>query len=382
MNEPEVHRSESRITLVLVAVLVLCAAYLFFGLAFEWAFAAIAALIGFPMALGALVAHGRDPTGQAPIAGCIIWPTVAILVLIAVGWIAFGEGAICIAMVMPIWLAAAIGGGLIQLLNARRSARLEKDPDKLLSVGWTALPLLILAAETAAPLHWTRESVTREIVIQASPQEVWPLLLSIPNIAPDEGRPNVSQDLLGIPRPSNAVLVRSNGKLVRKAQWGHDVRFEEHILAIEPHRAISWAFAFPDRSVQQSTDRHISPDGPILRIDRGRYDLKEIAPGVTRLRLVTHYRMKTRLAPYLRWWGDTLLGDIQDNVLAIVKDRAEKLANRKIWTPEARPKLTKLTVAIRRLFHLRQKTARQVRSGVPEPLDRHSREGGSPHFRL
>jgi len=83
---------------------------------------------------------------------------------------------------------------------------------------------------------------------------------------------------------------------------------------------------FPDKSIQHNTDHHISPDGPLLRIETGQYELAALPEGKTRLTLETRYRMRTRLGAYLGWWGERLLGDIQENILAVIKDRAERRA--------------------------------------------------------
>jgi hypothetical protein len=106
-------------------------------------------------------------------------------------------------------------------------------------------------------------------------------------------------------------------------QWGDDIQFEERITALAPGKTIQWDFAFPDNSVQAYTDRHIAPDGPLLKIASGGYRLERLDPGKTRLTLHTTYHMRSRLDWYLGWWGEVMLGDVQDNVLAIIKQRAE-----------------------------------------------------------
>lgn len=162
------------------------------------------------------------------------------------------------------------------------------------------------------------------MVVDAPPEKIWPLLVAIPGIGHDEGIRTVTHDWLDVPRPSDARLFRGDGELVRVARWGDDIRFEEQITEFVPDRAIGWRFAFPDNSVQRYTDRHISPDGPMLRIETGRYDLAELPDGRTRLILTTSYSMRTRLGWYLGWWGERLLGDVSENVLAIVAARAER----------------------------------------------------------
>ena len=59
-------------------------------------------------------------------------------------------------------------------------------------------------------------------------------------------------------------------------------------------------------------------------------DLHDVARALSDLRAarplvhnITNYVAMTHVNFYARWWGELLLGDIQDNVLAVVKQRAE-----------------------------------------------------------
>lgn len=111
---------------------------------------------------------------------------------------------------------------------------------------------------------------------------------------------------------------------MREGRWGAGIRFEERITALEPGRRIAWDFAFPDNSVQQYTDHHISLDGPLLKIAHGGYSLTPLDGGRVRVSLATTYNMRSRLGWYLDLWGERLLGDVSDNVLAIIRQRAEQ----------------------------------------------------------
>jgi hypothetical protein len=196
---------------------------------------------------------------------------------------------------------------------------------KLKSVGWAALPLAVIFAEQINPPQWQVRTVFREITISASAEELWPLLLNIPQIQQGEGKHTFTHDWLGIARPTDAELILRDGQLIRKARWGEDIRFEEHITKLVQGEAIEWRFLFPDDSVQAYTDKHISPEGPILKIDRGGYRVEKLGSGDTRLTLWTTYYMRSRLDWYLEIWGELLLGDVERNVLSIIEMRAEQL---------------------------------------------------------
>lgn len=257
--------------------------------------------------------------------GCLVAPVLLFAVMFPLVHYGLAEGLICILMVLPFWLAAGLGGGLATWIIHRRAQKMGKDGDatRLQVVGLLALPFAVLYAEEASPPQWQERSVVRSVTIAAPPQDVWPLLVSIPGVAPSEGIATFTHDVAGIPRPTEARLVKRGGQLVRAARWGSDIRFEERVTRLVPDRAIGWDFAFPDTSVQDYTDRHISPDGPMLKIARGGYRLEPLGDGRVRVTLTTTYRMRSRLSWYLELWGEQMLGDVQDNVLAIIKTRAE-----------------------------------------------------------
>ncbi|NJO13855.1 MAG: hypothetical protein HC870_01140 [Rhizobiales bacterium] len=190
-------------------------------------------------------------------------------------------------------------------------------------VALLTVPFAFIYAEEASPPQWQERVVVRDVIIAASADEVWPLLVSIPGIGADEGKPTFTHDWVGIPRPSEARLVRREGQLVRAAQWGSDIRFEERVTHLSEGKAIAWDFAFPDDSVQAYTDRHIAPDGPLLTIAHGGYRIQPLGKDSVRVTLSTTYRMRSRLGWYLEPWGELLLGDVENNVLAIIKQRAE-----------------------------------------------------------
>ncbi|MGZ3171465.1 MAG: hypothetical protein ACXWJC_00075 [Croceibacterium sp.] len=316
---------DRRLTAALLVLLVTGAAILFYASNFGSGYAAFGALLAIPAAIGGLVSQIADPRGKFTPMGCLVWPLAVNLGLFGLAYAAFHEGAICIAMVLPLWLPASIAGSIVSQYNARRAARRDHDESaRLLSIAWLVFPLVVVMADSANPPQWQEREVVRSIDIANSPVEIWPLLVSIPGISPEEGRATFTHDILGVPRPTEARLVREGQILVRKAYWGQDVRFDERITDIEPGRAIAWRFAFPDHSIELHTDRHIAPDGDILKVLSGRYRLSAGPGGSTRLTLTTCYAMRTRVPAYLAWWGETMLGDVEDNVLGIVHDRVSQ----------------------------------------------------------
>jgi hypothetical protein len=313
---------DQRITFLLVAMLAAGLLLIESGEIANLGYGYFAVLLAIPAALGALILNLADPGGHNSLKGCFLTPTLFLCAVAAIAYLLFDEGALCIVMILPLWIPAALAGALVTRHNARR--RKGREGGRLLLAGWAAFPLVLFGIEAQSPPQWEYRQVVRETSIDADAATVWPLLVNIPAIAPHEGKANLTQDILGVPRPSRAQLVNRDGRMVRLAQWGPDVRFEEIVEENRPGHAIGWRFSFPDDSVQRHTDRHISPDGPLLKVESGGYELLPLANGKTRLRLTTRYRMRARLSFYLAWWGEVLLGNVQENVLTIIRDRAER----------------------------------------------------------
>jgi hypothetical protein len=241
-------RAGRGLALLLLAILIAAAGALFYGDSvdrFTAGYASWVALLAIPAALGGLLVHLAYPEGDLPVLGCLVWPSLGIVLVAGFAWLAFGEGAICIAMVLPLWLPAAIVGALVNRWNRARADK-ANAPSRLNSAAWFAFPLLLATGDGLAPPVWRERAVTSETIIAVSPDRLWPLLVSIPAIRPGEGRRNFTQDVLGVPRPTEAVLVERDGHLVRQARWGADIRFEESITEWQENRAIGWRFAFPD----------------------------------------------------------------------------------------------------------------------------------------
>ena len=277
-------------------------------------------LLLLPASLSALVSFLTDRAGSKRLGHHLIVPFALMALVLVAGLVFLGEGVICLVLLTPLWLPAAVAGSLLTFGIRRRI----RERGRLFCAALLLVPVLAAQVEAQFPPRPQTFTVRREVMIDAPPERVWPLLVAIPSVSPQEGRWNVAQDLLGIPRPLSASLERRGGRIVRLARWQSDIRFEEHVTGWRHGRWIAWDFAFPNPSVRERTDRHISPDGRHLRIERGAYRLEPAPGGRTRLTLEAEYVLQTPLNLYAAWWGEVLLGGIQDNVLAIVRERAER----------------------------------------------------------
>lgn len=56
----------------------------------------------------------------------------------------------------------------------------------------------------------------------------------------------------------------------------------------------------------------------------GTYELVRLNDTTCRLRLYSHFKMTTTFNFYAAWWAGWIMEDIQNNILQVIKNRAEK----------------------------------------------------------
>ena len=277
-------------------------------------------LLVLPAAISAFVAYVADPWNERPRRFYLMVPVWILLLAIVASLVFLHEGVICVLILSPLWLSSGmIGAWLTHRL--RRRGRIENG--RTYCTALLVAPLIAMQVEPYLPLPETTTAVTRTIDIDASPATIWPLLRGIPDVHPGEGAWNISQDVIGIPRPLGARLIGSGIGAERMANWGRDVRFRERIVEWQPGRRIGWRFNFDDIAGWRFTDRHLMPDSPYFRVTTGGYTMTPLPDGRTRLTIETRYWIRTPVNGYSELWGQLFLGDLEDNLLALVKGRAE-----------------------------------------------------------
>nr|WP_316629031.1 hypothetical protein [uncultured Brevundimonas sp.] len=280
-------------------------------------FASIWFLALLPAVLCALICYIGDPDRTRSVGFYWLTPLVlGVIVCLASAFI-LHEGVICIVMLSPIWLLSGWAGALLMRSQRHRRGR-------TLQSSFLIIPLAAAMVEAQLPMPHETVALSRTVVVRAAPEEIWPYAVSSRNIGDHEGRWTVTHNILGIPRPRQSTVVGNGVGAVRTAYWGDHVNFEERIVTWSPGRKLAWDFNFTNSSVQDYTDKHISPDGEFLKIDSGDYVLRPISPHLTEVTLTTRYIAKTHVNPYAKLWGELMMGDIQDNVLTIIKTRAEQ----------------------------------------------------------
>lgn len=281
--------------------------------------AAMSVFLGIPFFIGAWSVFLFDLNADKSTKFYIWFPLLCLTIIITIGSFILREDVLCIVMLSPIW-------GICSLMGAymvRRLRKSFKDRSTLSCSVVALIPLLTLFFDATFPPSTQQRQVSRNIVIDAPITSVWPKLLQVENIEKAEGSWNFTQDVLGLPRPKAALFEGHSVGAVRTSHWEEEIIFEEHITRQTPPNALEWDFVFPNDSLQMHTDKHISPDGEVLKIKNGGYRLTSLNRDQTKLTLYTDYQMTVPLSSYSAIWGEIILGDIQNNILNVIKTRAE-----------------------------------------------------------
>ena len=275
-------------------------------------------LLAVPAAVCGFVAYVADPWKTRTHGNYLMVPVWLLLAVVALSIVVLREGVICVILLAPLWIVSGLVGAEITWRLRRR----VRD-GRAYSLALFALPLATMQVEPYLPLPVDTATVTRSIVVHATPEQLWPLMRGIPDVHPGEGGWNLTQDVIGVPRPLGARLVGSGIGADRYARWQHDIAFRERITEWRPGRALGWRFIFDDVAGWGYTDRHLMPDSGYLTVVSGGYETTALAPGLTRLTLHTDYRLRTPVNFYGELWGELFLGDLENNLLTLLKHRAE-----------------------------------------------------------
>lgn len=285
-------------------------------------------LIVTPFSIGGIavvIAAGKSPIS---IRAQLRASTSAMLGFLIAMFLCLLEGLICIVLVLPVFLIAAMIGGLIAgwIHNRFRVSTMSLS-------SFALLPLLLGPLEASLPPAQSEQLVSSVIQIQASPEEVFDQLATVKNIAPGElGFSFVH--LIGLPRPIEANMNGSGVGAVRTSRWGKDVRFEEIITTWQKPYAMHYKFHIaPGDIPRDALDRHVEMGGEYFNVLDGGYDLTA-RDGGTELRLSTRFVNKSQLKTYGDVWGKMVLADFHQSILGLMKKRAE-LAHQQAWAKTA-----------------------------------------------
>jgi hypothetical protein len=300
-----------------------------YGLAARLAFEADSPLTAFgsmtfvfvvlvPLAVGYLSVE-LDGRGPRRTRRAVLIPAMTTLACLAFVLAAGLEGIICVILIAPLFLLFATLGGALSIGVRRYACAPRMHASALATV--LLLPYLAAPLENRIPLPDTRRIVDARVIVHADAETVWRNLVRPTGIRREENRARLAHRI-GFPRPVTATLSHEGVGGSRYAVFERGVMLRETVTEWVPGRRM--AFTIDPASIPaRALDEHVTVGGPFFDVIDGRYEIVPLDGGRVELRLVTTHRLSTHFNAYAAFWTDLLLRQIQENLLHIVRTRAE-----------------------------------------------------------
>lgn len=249
----------------------------------------------------------------------VMMPWVSIIVFLVVSIALELEGWACWIMVLPLFMIAASIGGLIA-----GHYKIKQHKRETLKISLFALlPLLLSPLEQQLTKIPGRYKADTYIDIHAPKENIWNNVTRVSEI-------NAAQDkgwftrMLGFPRPIKAELNYEGLGGYRKAIFDKGLVFDEIVTEYEHERKMTFTIKANPYDIPSTTmDEHIVIGGAYFDVLNGTYELEQLDDNTFRLHLFSHFKLTTSFNFYASWWAGWIMKDIQNNILQIVKDRAE-----------------------------------------------------------
>ena len=226
------------------------------------------------------------------------------------------EGAVCIVMAMPLFVVISALGSIVAVVAISESARWSERPMTLLMATLLVTPV-IFGAESLAPRQAPERVVTSSIVVHASPERVWSVLIAFPPIpAPDGTRDGDWLFRAGIACPLHAEIEGSGVGATRRCVFDTGPFIEPITVWDEPKR-LGFSVTTQPAPMREWSPYSIHPphiDGALVS-RRGEFELVDIGNGTTELRGTTWYH--NNMWPQWYWgvYSDVIIHRIHMRVL-------------------------------------------------------------------
>lgn len=282
--------------------------------------------VGLPFCLGltSVLVYGYHQTRS--LGSCLL---VSLLSVAVVGAALLGfaiEGLICLVMAAPLAIILALFGGFTGYIILRRDAPAIDTPRvytthafALVLLALPALMLLEHSLRLEAPLRAVRTS----IVINATPEQIWPNLVAFTELPP----PGERLFQTGIAYPVRAEIVGHGVGAVRHCVFSTGAFVEPIEVWDEPRRLKFGVTAQPPIMDEMSPYPHLTPPhlNNYLHSRQGQFLLTPLPGGrQTLLEGTTWYQNSFWPGAYWNRWSDYIIGRIHTRVLNHIKNLAER----------------------------------------------------------
>lgn len=275
-------------------------------------------LLVVPVVVGAIAGFqaGKAGAGPGSAVGAALCTLLGILTLLTFATL---EGVVCVIMAAPFAAVLFIIGGLIGHALGKRT---RVTATQVQCAGWL-LTFAFAAGEVALPPSVREDTVSSEIVIEASPEAVWRQLADLRDLP----APTEPLFVLGVAHPVGTTLEAGGGVGARRVCRLSTGDMPEVVTVWKPNEELRFAVLDTPAPMREATLFGRELDAPHLHgtyasLDGG-FHLEPLPGG--RTRLIGSSRYLLRLAPTAYWnlWTREIVSQVQQRVLRHVKTQAE-----------------------------------------------------------
>ncbi len=263
---------------------------------------------------------GRAGRTQGQSIGAAFLTLSAILTIL--GFAAM-EGIICMVMVTPAVVLLAVVGAMLGYWLAYLT-----DPSANLRVHSAAWLTVIVCAvgESFVPPTPLEDVVTSEVIIQASPAEVWKQLKDIRDLP----APTEPLFVFGVAHPLETYVVGEGGVGAARVCRLSTGDMPERITVWKPEQELQFVVLDTPATMREATFFGRDLDAPHLHSTyaslEGGFRLEALPDGRTRLTGTSRYLLTIAPATYWNLWTRQIVSQVQLRVMNHVKAKAEAAA--------------------------------------------------------
>lgn len=271
-----------------------------------------------PFVTGMLTMFFSKPEALEKIRYRIIMPWVPIFAFFIITIFLAIEGWACWIMILPLFMILASLGGLVGGYILTRT-----DKRNTYVTAFALLPFLFSPLENMiAKIPGTYKAYTY-IDIEAPANKIWSNVTRVSEISEEQDKGWITRSL-GFPRPVKAELNYEGVGAYREAIFTNGLVFHETVSEYTEQKKMVFSIkAYPHEIPATTMDEHVVIGGEYFDVLNGTYELEKLKDNTYRLHLYSHFKLTTNFNFYASWWARLIMSDIQNNILQVVKERAE-----------------------------------------------------------
>lgn len=248
----------------------------------------------------------------------ILFPIASVLIFLLIAFIARLEDFGCFIILIPPYLLVSV----IISLSIRAFMKIndnKKDKRNITknSLIFLLLPFLFGFFERQIPKAENQYQVSESIIIEASKEEIWNHLFSVPELT--NYIEKSKYNYLGFPNPVQSVYdVDSNTRL---GYFDNGVVLNESVIHQKYLEKLSFKINVEASDLSKSpTFRHVFENGNIV-LNNISYSLKESIGNNTELTLNCEYNIRSNLQFYGEFWSKKIIEDFEQKLLKALRKK-------------------------------------------------------------